>query len=129
MRSKWEMSCPLPETPVSLNTPFSEPGASVYGFMVIANIYPQKERTESVGNNGDSYWVTILELKIISLLTILRVCINYIVQISISNDGSLFSPPVELTVYDSVCQSCESAANCVRQVGGLINRFSLLPKA
>ena len=52
---------------------------------------------------------------------------NYILQISISNDGSLFSPLVELTVYDSVCKSCESAANCIRQVSGL-NRFSLLLK-
>ena len=34
LRSKWQMSCPLPDTPVSLNASFSEPGASMYGFMV-----------------------------------------------------------------------------------------------
>ena len=34
MRSKWQMICPLPETPVSLNASLSQPGTSMYGFMV-----------------------------------------------------------------------------------------------
>ena len=34
MRSKWQMTCPLPETPVSLNASLSQSGASMYGFMV-----------------------------------------------------------------------------------------------
>ena len=35
MRSKWQMTCPLPETPVSLDAPLSQSGATMYGFMVI----------------------------------------------------------------------------------------------
>ena len=39
-----------------------------------------------------------------------------IFQVAISNDGNLFSQPLEVTVCDSACQFCESAGICTRQV-------------
>ena len=37
MISRWQMTCPLPETPVSRNASLSQAEASMYGFMV--NMY------------------------------------------------------------------------------------------
>ena len=35
----------------------------------------------------------------------------------------MFSPPLELIVFDSVCQVCESEGNCVRQASEDFSEF------
>ena len=38
----------------------------------------------------------------------------------------MFSPPLELTVFDSVCQACESEGNCARQVSKDFSEFKIV---
>ena len=96
MRTKWEMSCPLPEA-------LPEQGSTAFGFQV-----------------RDDMQIQIFGLET-RPKTVLSACFSsdfvfQILQISISNNGVLFSDPADLTVYDSICRSCISANNCSRLV-------------
>ena len=46
-----------------------------------------------------------------------------ILQISVSNDGVLFSDPEDLIIFDSLCRSCASAADCALLVSGLVQNI------